>query len=118
MNIVLFDEPSIRTQLLPFTFTRPVASIRVGIVTIAEKWQHYLGKVSFLTEAYLSEKFPATPASDNLLINGALCPDEDAVKAIQQLPINTALVKQGKVLAVHSSTLEWSKASATVEYRS
>jgi UDP-N-acetylglucosamine diphosphorylase/glucosamine-1-phosphate N-acetyltransferase len=116
MNIVLFDEPSIRTQLLPFTFTRPVASIRVGIVTIAEKWQHYLGKVSFLTEAYLSEKFPATPASDNLLINGALCPDEDAVKAIQQLPINTALVKQGKVLAVHSSTLEWSKASATVEY--
>lgn len=116
MNIVLFDEPSIRTQLLPFTFTRPVASIRIGIVTIAEKWQYYMGEASFLTEAYLAEKFPVKPASNNLLINGALCPDENVVKAIQQLPINTALVKQGKVLAVHSTTLDWNSASATQEY--
>lgn len=116
MNIVLFDEPSIRTQLLPFTFTRPVASIRVGIVTITEKWQHYLSEASFLTEAYLAEKFPIKPASNNLLINGALCPDDQVVKVIQLLPINTALVKQGKVLAVHSNTLDWNSASATQEY--
>jgi UDP-N-acetylglucosamine diphosphorylase/glucosamine-1-phosphate N-acetyltransferase len=116
MNIVLFDEPSIRTQLLPFTFTRPVANIRTGIVTIAEKWQHYLGEVSFLTEAYLAEKFPVKPGSDNLLINGALCPDEQVVKAIQQIPLNTALVKQGNLLAIHSTTLEWNNAPSTREY--
>lgn len=116
MNIVLFDEPSIRTQLLPFTFTRPAASIRIGIVTIAEKWQHYLGEVSFLTEAYLAEKFPVKTTSDNLLINGALCPDEQVVKTIQQLPLNTSLVKQGKVLAVRSTSLDWNNASATQEY--
>ncbi|MBX2970748.1 MAG: GlmU family protein [Cyclobacteriaceae bacterium] len=116
MNIVLFDEPSIRTQLLPFTFTRPAASIRIGIVTIAEKWQHYLGEVSFLTEAYLAEKFRVMSASDNLLINGALCPDEQVVKVIQQLPINTSLVKQGKILAVRSISLDWNNSSATQEY--
>lgn len=116
MNIVLFDEPAIRTQLLPFTFTRPVANIRIGIVTIAEKWQHYLGEVSYLTEAYLAEKFPTKTGSDNLLINGALCPDEALVKALQNLPLNTALVKEGNVLAARSITLDWNNASTTQEY--
>jgi UDP-N-acetylglucosamine diphosphorylase/glucosamine-1-phosphate N-acetyltransferase len=116
MNIVLFDEPAIRTQLLPFTFTRPVSSIRIGIVTLAEKWQHYLGEVSYLTEAYLAEKFPAKQGSDNLLINGALCPDENLVKAIQNLPLNTALVKEGKVLVTHSTTLDWNNAATSQEY--
>ncbi|WKZ60408.1 MAG: GlmU family protein [Cyclobacteriaceae bacterium] len=116
MNIVLFDEPAIRTQLLPFTFTRPVANIRIGIVTIAEKWQHYLGEVSYLTEVYLAEKFPAKKGSDNLLINGALCPDETLVTALQKLPLNTTIVKEGNVLATRSTTLDWNNASATQEY--
>ena len=38
MNYILFDG-SVRNQLLPFTFTRPVADIRVGILTIREKWE-------------------------------------------------------------------------------
>ncbi|MBX2965745.1 MAG: GlmU family protein [Cyclobacteriaceae bacterium] len=115
MNIVLFDEPAIRTQLLPFTHTRPVAGIRTGIVTIAEKWQHVFGDVSFLTESYLAEKFPAKTGADNLLINGALCPDETLVKAMRQLPENTALVKQGVVLAARTTTLNWN-VSTTQEY--
>ncbi|MCB0464066.1 MAG: glucose-1-phosphate thymidylyltransferase, partial [Aequorivita sp.] len=42
MNYILFDG-NVRNQLLPFTFTRPVADIRVGILTIREKWEHLLG---------------------------------------------------------------------------
>ncbi|HEX5743209.1 MAG TPA: putative sugar nucleotidyl transferase, partial [Flavobacteriaceae bacterium] len=42
MNYILFDGPY-RNSLLPFTFTRPVADIRVGILTIREKWENYLG---------------------------------------------------------------------------
>ncbi len=31
---------TVRNALLPFTFTRPVADIRVGILTIREKWEN------------------------------------------------------------------------------
>ena len=42
MNYILFDGP-FRNALLPFTYTRPVADIRVGILTIREKWEAHLG---------------------------------------------------------------------------
>jgi hypothetical protein len=58
MNYILFDGPA-RNQLLPFTYTRPVAEIRVGIMTIREKWEHYLGTTTTtITEDYLSDKYP------------------------------------------------------------
>ena len=57
MNIILFDDPTLRKSLLPFTFTRPVSLIRVGILTIAEKWEKRLGaEVSFKTDDYLQKK--------------------------------------------------------------
>ncbi len=67
MNVILFDDPVIRQDLLPFTFTRPVAKIRVGILTIDEKWEKWLGvKPSFKTEDYLQKKFPVVTLSDNI----------------------------------------------------
>ena len=57
-NLLLFDDPAIRGSLLPFTFTRPVADIRVGILKISEKWQKlFCTEVSFLTQKYLESKF-------------------------------------------------------------
>ena len=54
MNYILFDG-SVRNQLLPFTYTRPVADLRVGILTIREKWERMLGyTTSSVTEDYLS----------------------------------------------------------------
>ncbi|HEY0110462.1 MAG TPA: putative sugar nucleotidyl transferase, partial [Fibrella sp.] len=81
MNYILFDEPTIRTALLPFTFTRPVAEIRMGIWTITEKWQNWIqSPVSHLTEPYLQAKFPQSltngPGNQNLYINGAVCPTD------------------------------------------
>lgn len=106
MNIILFDEADIRIQLLPFTFTRPVAKIRTGILTIAEKWEKRLNaKVSFLTEDYLAEKFPAHQFSDNILINGALCPDEGLTTAIKKLGDNSCLLKKGVRLALRSKQI-------------
>ena len=58
MNYILFDG-TVRNALLPFTFTRPVADIRIGVLTIREKWEKHLGyTTTTLTEEYLSEKFP------------------------------------------------------------
>ena len=33
-NIILFDQPEIHQSLLPLTFTRPIADLRIGILTI------------------------------------------------------------------------------------
>jgi len=103
MNIVLFDNPTIRQNLLPFTFTRPVASIRVGILTIAEKWEKYLGlKASWSTESYLSKKFPLHHEADNYWINGAVCPDAELVSAIRKLNSGDALSLNNMIVAVRT----------------
>lgn len=104
MNLILFDNPTIRQNLLPFTFTRPVASIRLGILTIAEKWEkHFNLKVSYSTEAYLAKKFPLHHEADNYWINGAVCPNIDLVDAIQQLKPGDALSKDNMILVVRTS---------------
>lgn len=106
MNCILFDDSAIRVNLLPFTYTRPVAGIRTGILTIAEKWSKHLNtSVSFLTAPHLQEKFPIQQTSDNLLINGALCPDTKLVKAIQSLTPGQALKKNTTWLAARISAV-------------
>jgi UDP-N-acetylglucosamine diphosphorylase/glucosamine-1-phosphate N-acetyltransferase len=103
MNVILFDNPTIRQDLLPFTFTRPVADIRVGILTIAEKWQKILNtKSTFNTIAYLSKKYPTRYTSDNLWINGAVCPDAELVALILSLQPGDAVAKENMILAVRT----------------
>ncbi|HMJ70856.1 MAG TPA: GlmU family protein [Cyclobacteriaceae bacterium] len=104
MNVVLFDDPVIRGQLLPLTFTRPVATLRVGILTIAEKWKARLSAdVSFATQSYLAGKFSHTITSDNYWINGALCPDDAFVAVLRILKPNDAIEKNGRILAVRTA---------------
>jgi UDP-N-acetylglucosamine diphosphorylase/glucosamine-1-phosphate N-acetyltransferase len=100
-NLILFDDPALRGNLLPFTFTRPVADIRVGILTIAEKWERKLHTTTgYFTQDYLREKytFKNAPA---LFINGALCPNDDLVEAIKNLESGQALWQDQTLLAAH-----------------
>ena len=100
MNYILFGDQT-REHLLPFTFLRPLADIRVGILTIREKWELYLGaKTSTLTEEYLSVKYPIVKKADNVLINSSVLPGKDLVKEIGQLEPNQTLVL-GDVLIAH-----------------
>lgn len=93
MNFILFDGSN-RNNLLPLTFTRPVADIRIGILTIREKWEKYLNrKTSSLTESYLGKKFPIRVEESNLLINGGICPTEDLIAEILKLKFGQSLVK-------------------------
>jgi len=99
MNIILFDHEA-RTDLLPLTFTRPVCELRTGILTIREKWEKRFNiSISFLTEAYLSIKYPMQKSDDNLLINGGLLPDEKIFKAVANLEKNTILKSGNTLLA-------------------
>jgi len=100
MNLILFDDPQIKKQLLPLTFLRPIARIRIGILTIAEKWEFYSSETaSFAVESYLAEKYPVSEKEDNLLVNGAVCPTKDVWMAIQTLEIGEVLKKDGIVIA-------------------
>lgn len=100
MNLVLFDTPTYRSKLLPFTYTRPAAEIRVGILTISEKWEKWLGtNASFLTEDYLTAKFSCNLTEDNLYIDGTICPDEVIVQAIDDLKPNQKMVIGGQLIA-------------------
>src|SRR4051794_13000201 len=100
MNVILFDDPAIRINLFPFTLTRPVGAIRIGILTLAEKWERWLkSSVSFQTEEYLAAKFPREASGDDLLINGALCPDAELKATINALPQGYFLVKDNILLA-------------------
>jgi len=91
MNYILFDGPS-RNALLPFTYTRPVADIRIGILTIREKWEQHLGyTTSTVTEEYLSEKFPMVELEDNVMINASYLPTVDLVSKIKDLQGNQAI---------------------------
>lgn len=99
MNFILFDN-SYRTHLLPLTFTRPQADIRIGILTIREKWEHVLGcKLSTITQSYLSQKFPLHIESVNIIIAGNICPNTPLIEAILNLKIGEALFQNDEILA-------------------
>jgi UDP-N-acetylglucosamine diphosphorylase/glucosamine-1-phosphate N-acetyltransferase len=100
MSIILFDD-SARESLYPLTFTRPVADLRVGILTIAEKWSKYLkASVSFITADYLQQKFSCAVESNSILINGSICPTEELRDAIVALKEGEALFKDGILIAL------------------
>ncbi|WP_447636265.1 GlmU family protein [Flavobacterium microcysteis] len=102
MNYILFDG-TVRNALLPFTFTRPVADIRVGILTIREKWEKYLGyTTTSLTEEYLMEKFPMVEMPENIMINASFLPNEVLAEMVKSLEKNQAIFKGEEVIAFFS----------------
>lgn len=99
MNYILFDG-NVRNQLLPFTFTRPVADIRVGILTIREKWEHYLGfTTTTLTEDYLTEKYPFVELESNIFINASFLPSKNLSNIVKGLQENQAVFYEDEPLA-------------------
>ena len=99
MNYILFDG-NVRNALLPFTYTRPVADIRIGILTIREKWEHRLGlTTTTITEEYLEEKYPMVEMAKNILINSSYLPTKALVEQVKLLSENQAIFNNGEVVA-------------------
>lgn len=108
MNYILFDDHSWK-NLLPLTYTRPVAALRVGILSINQKWDKYLKTTtSFSTKKYLSAKFRTIVSDEtqNILINGSLLPTKALVKEIEDLQLNQSLVHKGRLLASNVSATD------------
>ncbi len=99
MNYILFDG-SARNQLLPFTFTRPVADLRIGILTIREKWEKWLQTTtSTVTEDYLADKWPMVEMEENIMINASFLPTEELVAQISNLQENQVIFYEEDIVA-------------------
>ena len=103
MNYILFDGPA-RNALLPFTFTRPVADILTGIMTIRQKWEMRLGSTTTtLTEEYLSAKFPMVELEENVMINASFLPNDALAEMVSALGPNQAIFKGDEVIAFYTN---------------
>ena len=102
MNYILFDG-DVRTALLPFTYTKPVADIRVGILTIREKWEKFLGlTTTTITEEYLEEKYPMVEMEENVLLNASFLPSKPLIEMVKGLSENQAIFKGDDVIAFYT----------------
>ena len=103
MNYILFDS-DVRNALLPFTYTRPVADIRVGILTIREKWEKFLGlTTTTITEEYLEEKYPMVELEQNVLINASYIPTPSLVEKVKELSEKEAIFCGENVVAFYTT---------------
>ncbi len=99
MNIILFDTDA-RNHLLPLTATRPMGELRIGILTLREKWERRLrGSVSYITQEYLLEKYPIHVDDENLIVNGGVLPTPALCKRIEAIGLNEALLADGELIA-------------------
>lgn len=103
MNYILFDDNTWQ-NLLPLTFTKPVAEIRIGILTITEKWETYLsGKLTFQTQEYLSAKYKPSYTNNAVFINGKICPTAELLAQINNLEFNKGIKKGNTLIAYRSN---------------
>ncbi len=106
-NVILFDSDT-RENLLPLTFTRPVANLRIGILSISEKWEKWLdAEVSFITQDYLTKKFPIRISEDNFVINGSVLPSGWLCRLVEQLELNEALLQNGELIAARLNATQF-----------
>lgn len=104
-HYVLFDGEQ-WTDLLPLTATRAVADIRIGILTIKEKWEKYFdAPMDILSQDYLQPKYAYQQVDNTIFINAAILPNAELYFEIQKLPYNSVL-RQGKNIIALKKDIE------------
>lgn len=96
---LIIDDNGNHLTFAPFSLTRPVGNLRMGILTNNERWQLYLpeAEIFFETEDYLSDKFPES--SVGKLVNAQIIPNADLAEAVRALKPNHLLEYKGVSLA-------------------
>lgn len=117
MNLILFDGKE-RNDLLPLTFTRPVAELRMGILTFSERWKKLLNtKTSFLTEEYLSEKYPLIEQEYNIFINPAYFPTLEFILTLKNLKKGQSIYSGDEIIAAHASLDDFQNQNFTEKFQ-
>lgn len=106
MNKILFTEEFCQPEnLYPFTLTRQIQDIRIGILTIREKWEKMLKLPSFDRKEDDYKDLERSAHLDDIVSKGGYClmihgnvlPDPSLVKAILRL-------KDGEFISVNGSS--------------
>lgn len=99
---LVFSDAQFWADFLPFTFTKPVAELRCGILTFRERWQKLLNveNVSYITEDYLQNKFPKPEDKESLFIVPNFLPSDKILEQIKHLKKGEALVYHNELIAV------------------
>ena len=97
---LVFSDAQYWGDFLPLTFTRPVAELRIGILTFQERWKKLLEieDIAFLTEDYLQEKFKKPESKESLLIVPNFLPTESVLEQIKKIKQGEALIYQNEVI--------------------
>ena len=104
MQKIIFTEEFCQPEnLYPFTLTRQIQDIRVGMLTIREKWEHWLGLPSFdkweddYKDLDRSVRIDKNIGDDVfLMVHGNVLPTPKLVKAIPKL-------KNGEFISVNGN---------------
>ena len=105
---LLFCDQSTIRDFLPFTFTRPSAELRAGILTFAERWQRLLGveKIAYNTADYLSGKYPKSNTLEGTLsIYANFLPTPRLLEQLRSLKVGEYITYQGRQLAFMNNGL-------------
>lgn len=111
MNVVLFDDEK-RVNFLPLVYTKPIAKIRLGILSIDEKWTNYFAQfgkevsISYKTEDYLSAKYPFKVEEENIFINSRFLPNKRLVDFIINNLINDEAIFHNEILVAAKCTID------------
>lgn len=99
-HIVLSDHRKEWSNLRPLTLTKPIAKIRIGILSIEEKWQQYFEQVSLKTcQEYLQSFDNFSLEDESTFVNSSVLPTADLAKAIATLQTGESLYQNGVLLA-------------------
>ena len=112
---LVFSDAQYWGDFLPLTFTRPVAELRIGILTFQERWKKLLEieDIAFLTEDYLQEKFKKPESKESLLIVPNFLPTESVLEQIKKIKQGEALIYQNEVIAAKLNMRDFSLSQIT-----
>lgn len=106
MQLCFFEDESF-TSFHPLTLSRPVDDLRIGILTIAQKWEHALdaNKSARILRQELEGVFEAGSINENnscIWINARYLPTASLVKELKQLGPGNCLQHKNTVIAAHT----------------
>ena len=105
MQLIFFEDKG-HHNFHPLTLTRPFDDLRLGLLTIREKWQHELNTTALFrkTRQYLksiySNNSPES-CSGCLWVNPRFLPKRELIEAIGELDINEGLLYKDQVVAIY-----------------
>jgi UDP-N-acetylglucosamine diphosphorylase/glucosamine-1-phosphate N-acetyltransferase len=104
MQLVLFED-HLRSRFLPLAYTRPVGDLRMGMMTMAERYAKiFNAPVAHHTQVSLESLFPPATAQIQLHINARLFPTASLVAALRALQPGEVLKAGDTVLAKLTDT--------------